>query len=80
MWRGGLSGTILLKFMMLDLFILHLVSVFAVMSFYSGMGDTFNIRMKTWNVRGYISTTPYLRHLLGECDILCINEHWLHEK
>ena len=42
-----------------------------------GACETNKIRLKTLNVRGYLSAVPYLRHLLKEADILCIYEHWL---
>ena len=44
----------------------------------SGMSKGAALKIKAWNVRGYLSATPYLRHLLEDTDVLCISEHWLH--
>ena len=32
-----------------------------------------------WNSRGYLSSIPYLRHLLSENMIVATSEHWLHK-
>ena len=38
-----------------------------------------NIRVTCWNARGYLASIPYIRHLLGECEVLAISEHWVFE-
>ena len=42
-------------------------------------GNPTNIRVACWNARGYLASIPYIRHLLSECDILAVNEHWVFE-
>ena len=37
------------------------------------------IRIACWNTRGYLASTPYIRQLLEEHDILAISEHWVFE-
>ena len=36
------------------------------------------LRVGCWNVRGLSASIPCLRELLGNTDIFCISEHWLH--
>ena len=36
------------------------------------------LRIACWNSRGFSATTPYLRELLANHDILAVSEHWLH--
>ena len=43
------------------------------------VGSSSNIRVTCWNSRGYLASIPYMRHLLSECEILAISEHWVHE-
>ena len=59
--------------------ILICVLFIVVMNYQFDMEGVYNHRIKSLNTRGYLSVTPYIRHLLEECDILTINEHWLHE-
>ena len=58
--------------------IVYIYIVCVVMSHTSTMEQISGFRVKTWNVRGYLSSIPYIRHLLNDCDILCVSEHWLH--
>ena len=64
---------------MLGYFIVYIYIVCAVMLYANPIEQISGFRVKTWNVRGYLSSIPYLRHLLTDCDILCISEHWLHD-
>ena len=43
------------------------------------MQSTPNLKIMTWNSRGLSASIPYLRHLVTQCDIICITEHWLFE-
>ena len=42
-------------------------------------GSKSDIRVTCWNARGYLSSIPYMRQLLTECEILAISEHWVFE-
>ena len=59
--------------------ILICVLFIVVMNYQFDMEEVYNLRIKSLNTRGCLPATPYIRHLLEECDILTINEHWLHE-
>ena len=39
---------------------------------------TTNLRIASWNSRGFSSAIPYLREILKANDIVSISEHWLH--
>ena len=43
------------------------------------MYDTSEVRIACWNTRGYLASTPYIKHLLTENDILAISEHWVYD-
>ena len=36
-----------------------------------------NIAICAWNMRGFDISIPYLRYLIEQYHIVCINEHWL---
>ena len=42
------------------------------------MGSRDRLKIACWNVRGYLSSIPYIRKLLTDVDVLAISEHWLH--
>ena len=44
----------------------------------NNMVEVNQLKVACWNVRGYLSATPYLRKLLSQVDVLAISEHWLH--
>ena len=64
---------------MLGLLTVYIFIGCVTMSHNSSIEQTSGLRVKTWNVRGYLSSIPYIRQLLNDCDILCISEHWLHD-
>ena len=37
-----------------------------------------NLKVACWNIRGYLSSIPYIKKLLDNVDVLAISEHWLH--
>ena len=37
------------------------------------------LKISIWNMRGFSSSVPYLRELVGQNDIVLLSEHWLHE-
>ena len=37
------------------------------------------IKICTWNTRGLSASIPYLRTLCRTNEVVCINEHWLHQ-
>ena len=41
-------------------------------------GKPMGVTIGSWNARGYLSATPYLREKLRVVDILAVSEHWLH--
>ena len=40
-------------------------------------GDN-TLSITSWNARGYLAATPYLRYLLNRNQIVTMSEHWLH--
>ena len=36
------------------------------------------LRLTSWNISGVMYNLPYLRQILHDCDICCIQEHWLY--
>ena len=42
-------------------------------------GEISRVRISCWNARGYLTSIPYMRELMSQCDILAISEHWVHE-
>ena len=36
-----------------------------------------SLSLATWNCRGIRNTVPYINHLLRDCGVLVIQEHWL---
>ena len=37
------------------------------------------LKISAFNIRGFNSSVPYIRKLMGRNDILLLSEHWLHE-
>ena len=37
-----------------------------------------SLTITAYNSRGLSLSIPYIRDILGSCDVLCISEHWLH--
>ena len=45
----------------------------------NAMSEFNNLSIACWNSRGYLSSIPYLRHLLKENMVVATSEHWLHK-
>ena len=42
------------------------------------MSSTPNLKITSWNARGFAGAVPYLRKLVKDNDIVAVSEHWLH--
>ena len=42
-------------------------------------GSLNHLKICTWNSRGLAAAVPFLRALCKQNDVVCINEHWLHQ-
>ena len=58
--------------------ILYILILLTYLGVQTDMPSTPYLKLSCWNARGYLSAIPYLRQLLGACDILAVSEHWLH--
>ena len=43
------------------------------------MSESNNLSIACWNLRGYLSSIPYLRYLLKGNSVVATSEHWLHK-